>query len=382
MVNLWGAGWRSVVVGLSLMAFGALSLQAAFELRGELPAGFASATATVSRESLEARDSAPVAKVQLVGGKLALRVDAEPGLFTLIVGEAEVPFVAGDGQKLEVRPGAEGKALRVEGGPDQERFAAYEAFRRESLARLVLPARAASAERTAAGDTAEAERLTEQEVSGYRAHRRELNDFTLTKLRGSPALYAASLRWDGDHRLDELAAVVDEYANANPRTEIARLMRERIAGFRATAIGAVAPALSGPSPEGKALALADLRGKYVLVDFWASWCGPCRMENRNYLELYRRHRAAGFEILAVSVDQDARGWKAAIAKDGATWRHISDLQAWKSPLAAAYRVTALPASFLLDREGRIVAKDVRGKELAALLAERLKPATAGAGAKK
>ena len=104
----------------------------------------------------------------------------------------------------------------------------------------------------------------------------------------------------------------------------------------------------------------------TLVDFWASWCGPCRLENRGYAELYERHRAAGFEILAVSVDHDARSWKAAIAKDGATWRHMADLTGWKSPLAARYSVTALPASFLLDREGRIVAKDVRGKALAAL----------------
>ena len=88
-------------------------------------------------------------------------------------------------------------------------------------------------------------------------------------------------------------------------------------------------------------------------------------------QLYERHRAAGFEILAVSVDHDARSWKAAIAKDGATWRHMADLTGWKSPLAARYSVTALPASFLLDREGRIVAKDVRGKALAALVAEKV-----------
>ena len=113
--------------------------------------------------------------------------------------------------------------------------------------------------------------------------------------------------------------------------------------------------------------LAKYRGKYVYLDFWASWCGPCRVENRNYVELYQKYRAAGFEILAVSVDQNGAAWKTGIAKDQATWRHISDLSGWKSPLAAAYNVAALPASFLLDPTGKIVGKDLRGPALAARL---------------
>jgi thiol-disulfide isomerase/thioredoxin len=144
-------------------------------------------------------------------------------------------------------------------------------------------------------------------------------------------------------------------------------MTERIARFRATALGAVAPALAGQTPDGTPLALADLRGKFVLVDFWASWCGPCRVENRNYVGLYQKYRARGFEIFAVSVDQNGAAWKAGIAKDQATWRHISDLTGWKSPLTAAYNVAALPASFLLDPSGKIVGKDLRGPALAARL---------------
>ena len=153
--------------------------------------------------------------------------------------------------------------------------------------------------------------------------------------------------------------------------EIARLMEERVARFRVTAIGAVAPALAGPGPEGGEVSLAALRGKVVLVDFWASWCPPCRTENRNYGQLYQRDRGKGFDILAVSLDQDAAGWKAVIRKDGAGWQRLADLSGWKTPLAARFGVTALPASFLLDRAGRIVAKDLRGKQLAAAVADAL-----------
>lgn len=343
--------------------------RAAFTVQGDLPDSFERQVVALEREWLEERSTEPVARGVVEGGRFSLRADASPGLYRLRIGEMETPFVAGRDQTLQVGT-AEGK-LRIGGGPDQDLFLAYEAVRAESLGRLVLKVREAIRAARAAGDEARAERLTEDEVSGYQAHRRELNDFTLTRLAGSPALYAASLRWDGDHRLPELAGLVRAYAAKNPDDEIGRRMADRIARFEATAIGATAPALAGPMPDGRTLDLSALRGKYVLIDFWASWCPPCRTENRHYRELYAQYRAKGFEILAVSVDQNGPAWRAAIAADQAVWLHLSDLTGWKTPLAARYNVSALPASFLLDPEGRIVAKDARGERLTALLAKHL-----------
>jgi peroxiredoxin len=349
-------------------------LRADFELTGALPARFATGPIIVRRESLETRTSIEVARAMLSEGNVKLRVPASSGLFTVELGELRGSFVAADGQALTLSATDEGNNLIIAGTPDQALFVAYEALRAKSFARLVTPEREGVAAARSRGDEPEVERLTEREVAGFNEHRRELNDFTLDRLKGSAALYAASLRWDGDYRLDELDAAVAAYAKLYPTDEMARLLTERIARFRAIAIGATAPDLAGPTPDGATLKLSSLRGRTVLVDFWASWCGPCRVENRHYVELYRRYRDAGFEIVAVSVDQSGSAWKAAIAKDAATWRHISDLTGWKTPLAATYNVAALPASFLIDPTGKIIAKDLRGLRLTKQLEQIFSPA--------
>ena len=363
---------RSGLILLSCATW--MPLRADFELTGTLPARLATGPIIVRRESLETRNSLEVARTMPSKGNFTLSVPSGAGLFTVELGDLRSSFVAADGQTLSLSTTDDGKNLIIAGAPDQALFVAYEALRAKSFARLVTPERDGVAAARSRGDEPEVERLTAREVAGFNEHRRELNDFTLDRLKGSAALYAASLRWDGDYRLDELDATVAAFAKLYPTGEIARLLTERIARFRAIAIGATAPDLAGPTPDGAMLKLSSLRGRTVLVDFWASWCGPCRVENRHYVELYRRYRDAGFEILAVSVDQSGPAWKAAIAKDAATWRHISDLTGWKTPLAAACNVAALPASFLIDPTGKIIAKDLRGTRLTKQLEQIFSPA--------
>lgn len=136
-------------------------------------------------------------------------------------------------------------------------------------------------------------------------------------------------------------------------------------------IGAVAPDLSFPTPTGESLSLSSLRGQYVMLDFWASWCGPCRKENPNVVRLYAQYHSKGFEILGVSLDQDPNRWKQAIGADGLTWPHISDLKGWSSEAAQIYQVRSIPQTFLIDPQGRIIAKGLRGEELENKLAELL-----------
>ncbi len=149
----------------------------------------------------------------------------------------------------------------------------------------------------------------------------------------------------------------------------ARVVREQMQRLAAFQIGAPAPDFTLPAPDGTPLRLSDLRGKFVLVDFWASWCGPCRRENPNVVRLYERFHDKGFEILGVSLDKRREPWLQAIEKDRLTWKHVSDLKGWENEAARLYGVRSIPHTVLLDPEGRILARNLRGPALEAKLEE-------------
>lgn len=158
-----------------------------------------------------------------------------------------------------------------------------------------------------------------------------------------------------------------------PYIPFVKQYHQQIETERKTAVGSVAPDISLPDPEGNIRSLSSLRGKVVLIDFWASWCGPCRKENPNVVKAYAAYKDKGFEVFSVSLDKDREGWLKAIATDKLIWpNHVSDLKYWKSAGAAAYGVTAIPFTVLIDREGRIVAKKLRGEALEQKLKELLK----------
>jgi thiol-disulfide isomerase/thioredoxin len=156
---------------------------------------------------------------------------------------------------------------------------------------------------------------------------------------------------------------------AHPDNVYVAQFHKQVGDERKLGIGREAPEISQLNPEGKMTSLSSLRGKIVLIDFWASWCGPCRKENPNVVKLYQKYQSKGFEVFSVSLDKTREAWLKAIADDHLTWTHVSDLGYWKSAPALLYGVSSIPYTVLIDREGKIISKKLRGDDLERKLEE-------------
>lgn len=149
----------------------------------------------------------------------------------------------------------------------------------------------------------------------------------------------------------------------------AAAMQQEVAQLKSFMAGGAAPDFAQPDTSGVELKLSSLRGKVLLVDFWASWCGPCRRDNPHVVQLYNKYKDKGFDILGVSLDSNRDKWLDAIEKDGLIWHHVSDLRGWSNAVAQQYGVNSIPHTMLLDRDGKIIARGLRGPALEQKLAE-------------
>ena len=171
---------------------------------------------------------------------------------------------------------------------------------------------------------------------------------------------------------NEIIAYADKIKDKFGENRYVTQFKEETQKLKKMAIGQPAPALTSFTPSNKEVKLSSYKGKYTLVDFWASWCMPCRQENPNLVKLYNIYHDKGFDILSVSFDDNPGSWMRAIEDDKLTWTHVSDLKAWSSPVVIDYRVKALPTSYILDPNGIIIAKNLRGDELEAFLKKTIK----------
>ncbi|MEQ9440312.1 MAG: TlpA disulfide reductase family protein [Cyclobacteriaceae bacterium] len=191
----------------------------------------------------------------------------------------------------------------------------------------------------------------------------------IQEMGNSIAVFYAVNFLDAEQEFDFLSDLADRFKEEMPDSPYTQQFVEQVESLRTLAIGMPAPDIRLPNPEGDTISLSSLSGNYVMIDFWAAWCKPCRMENPNVVRLYNKYKDKGFEIYGVSLDQTKQAWVEAIKKDQLTWKHVSDLRYFDSQAAKLYNINAIPATVLIDPDGKIVAKNLRGQALEERLAE-------------
>lgn len=212
----------------------------------------------------------------------------------------------------------------------------------------------------------------------YNKFQEELNEQSKAFINANPDAFISSLLLENflmrnSITAEEAKKFYEKLDKSLLETKSGKNITKMMEAMSAATVGSAAPEFSAPSPDGKTISLKESLGKVTLIDFWASWCGPCRKENPNVVAMYNELHDKGFNIIGVSLDNPGgdQAWKDAIAKDGLTWNQVSNLKGWKDPIAEQYNVKSIPATFLLDASGKIVAKDLRGDALKAKVKELL-----------
>ena len=311
-------------------------------------------------------------------GKFKVEFNLQPHLYRLDLGnQKEVILAIDKGQHLIIHINAPDKdqiEKTVSGSIDTEKLWAYEDFRDRSLDTLVQSVRREikALKQIENPDSSKIDSLGNLEVTNYDIHIEELNNFVKTRMGTTIGLYATSIRWRGEENIALFDSLVSTFEKEHQDLDISSKLREKITRLQQTSIGGIAANIAMKSASGATIQLSDINQQYTLIDFWASWCGPCRRESGSLNELYKKYNDKGFEIYGVSLDSNRDKWLAALEKDQRTWANVSSLEGFKTPAAFDYAVTALPDNYLIDAAGKIIAKNIHGEELEVLLEELFK----------
>ncbi|WP_338873752.1 TlpA disulfide reductase family protein [Spirosoma sp. SC4-14] len=307
-------------------------------------------------------------KVADGGEVLVLNVGGGQKMALLLEGGETLNVVA-DGYRMDAKTGQAGKAT-VTGSKNMEYYEKLTALRTDMENRVSNWNKQVAA----ATEKKDNKRIAQIEQEYQTAEQEVVNKVkAMLPEMGTSLVSLFALNFINiDTDFDTYDALAQRFEKENPNSPHAKALIGRVARIKGVMVGAQAPEISLSDTTGTPVPLSSLRGKYVLLDFWASWCGPCRMENPNVVRMYNKYKDKGFAIYSVSLDQSKANWTKAIRNDNLTWTHVSDLKYWQSAAAQQYGVQAIPATFLLDKDGKIIAKNLRGPALEQKLEEILK----------
>lgn len=348
-----------------------------FELKGKLenPGGEQLYLEEMTAQGVHVTDTATLDE----NGEFSfLNANPSLGFYRLRITDANFAMLILDStQKVELTGNARdlGNTFRVKGSPESELFWTVNETSKKSFQKCDSILRAFEAYANLnKGDNAKLEQYNKEAELAYTTESKGLNNYLHDVINKNPASLVAIValqqltpEYSEDGNLSYFKLVDEALMKKYPGSAQVQAFHAGVESMLKTAVGALAPEISFPTPEGQALALSSLKGKYVIVDFWASWCKPCRAESPAMVKLYDKYHSKGLEIFSVSLDEKKESWMEAIKSDNLHWNHVSDLGGWQSAAAKSYGITSIPQTYLLDKEGKIIAKGLRSEGLAAKL---------------
>jgi peroxiredoxin len=290
----------------------------------------------------------------------------EPGLYFLVLGEQQPQYIYLENSDITVNGSIDNlKNLKIEGSKSHLDFMEFNRIFNPMIGEL----NGIAAEIQKEMNEKKRDLLIKRYDSVVLAVNKEVTNFVSAKRSSyvSPFLLWVTAKLDDNPAImEERYNMLDENIR---KTQIGKSLAEYIDFMKVGSVGTYAPDFSQNDVNGKAVTLSSFKGKYVLVDFWASWCRPCRAENPNVVKVYNKFKDKNFTILGVSLDAKKDAWVRAIQSDKLAWNHVSDLQEWRNSAAQLYHVQSIPGNFLIDPDGKIIAKDLRGEDLEKKLCE-------------